>query len=282
MAIEQEIKITAPKIPTPVAVHDGLWTKCKKCEHIIYNKALEENFKVCPKCGYYFRMGAKERISLLCEPKTFKEFDESMTSVNVLNFPDYTKKLESSRKKMKMNEAVITGEGQMGPHNIIIGVLDFDFRGGSMGSVVGEKITRAVETAIKKKYPVIIVSASGGARMEEGIFSLMQMAKTSAALAELAKEGLPYISVMVDPTTGGVTASFAMLGDINVAEPKALIGFAGPRVIEQTIREKLPHGFQLSEFVLQHGMVDLIVERKEMKNTLIKLLNFLYKPKNVK
>ena len=203
MAIEQEIKTPAPEVPTPVAVHDGLWTKCRKCEVIIYAKELEKNAYVCPKCGYYFRMSAYERIDLLCEPKSFKELDASMRSVDVLNFPDYARKLEASRKKLKMNEALVSGEGQMGPHKIVICVLDFSFRGGSMGSVVGEKITRAVEYAIKKKLPVIIVSASGGARMEESIFSLMQMAKTSAALALLSKAGLPFISVLVDPTTGG-------------------------------------------------------------------------------
>ncbi|OGS20138.1 MAG: acetyl-CoA carboxylase subunit beta [Elusimicrobia bacterium RIFOXYA2_FULL_39_19] len=259
----------------PAAAPHGLWVKCKPCEHIIYTKELIANAKICPKCGYYFRMTARERISLLTEPESFKEYDVEMKSVNRLNFPDYTKRYEGARKKMSMNECLVSGEAMLGEHKIVICVLDFDFMGGSMGSVCGEKITRAVEKAIKKECPVIIVSASGGARMQEGIFSLMQMAKTSAALAELSKAGLPFISIMVDPTTGGVTASFAMLGDINMAEPKALIGFAGPRVIEQTIREKLPAGFQLSEFVQNHGMIDIIVTRKEMKSTLNKLLTFL-------
>ncbi|OGS17776.1 MAG: acetyl-CoA carboxylase subunit beta [Elusimicrobia bacterium RIFOXYA2_FULL_50_26] len=248
----------------------GLWTKCKKCEQIIFNKDLEENLKVCPKCGYYFRLGARERINQLIEDKTFTEHDADMIPGDPLSFPDYAKR----SRAYSIKEAVVTGEGKLGGFGVMIAVMDFEFMGGSMGSVVGEKITRACEKAIAKKLPFIIVSSSGGARMQEGIFSLMQMAKTSAALARLADEGLPFISIPTDPTTGGVTASFAMLGDVIVSEPRALIGFAGPRVIEQTIRQQLPEGFQLSEFLVQHGMVDIVVERKEMKNTLIKLLTF--------
>ncbi|OGS35756.1 MAG: acetyl-CoA carboxylase subunit beta [Elusimicrobia bacterium RIFOXYB2_FULL_49_7] len=248
----------------------GLWTKCKKCEQIIFNKDLEENLKVCPKCGYYFRLGARERIKQLIEDKTFVEYDTDMTPGDPLSFPDYAKR----SRAYAIKEAVVTGEGKLGDFDVIIAVMDFEFMGGSMGSVVGEKITRACEKAIAKKLPFIIVSASGGARMQEGIFSLMQMAKTSAALARLADEGLPFISIPTDPTTGGVTASFAMLGDVIVSEPRALIGFAGPRVIEQTIRQQLPEGFQLSEFLMQHGMVDIVVERREMKSTLMKLLTF--------
>ena len=248
----------------------GLWTKCKKCEQIIFNKDLEENLKVCPKCGYYFRLGARERINQLIEDKTFTEHDADMIPGDPLSFPDYAKR----SRAYSIKEAVVTGEGKLGGFGVMIAVMDFEFMGGSMGSVVSEKITRACEKAIAKKLPFIIVSSSGGARMQEGIFSLMQMAKTSAALARLADEGLTFISIPTDPTTGGVTASFAMLGDVIVSEPRALIGFAGPRVIEQTIRQQLPEGFQLSEFLVQHGMVDIVVERKEMKNTLIKLLTF--------
>jgi acetyl-CoA carboxylase carboxyl transferase subunit beta len=249
----------------------GVWTKCKKCEQIIYRKELHKNLNVCPKCGYYFRLSAKERIGQLTEPKSFIEFDEKLRPVDPLCFPDYAKRA----KTYSTHEAIVTGEGRIGVHDVVIAVLEFGFMGGSMGSVVGEKIARAAEYAIAKKYPFIIVSASGGARMQEGILSLMQMAKTSAALAKLSQKNIPYISILTDPTTGGVTASFAMLGDINIAEPKALIGFAGPRVIEQTIRQQLPAGFQLSEFLLEHGMVDIIVERKNLKDTLIKIFDFL-------
>lgn len=255
-------------------VSENLWTKCKKCEQIIYNKELEENLYICPKCGYYFRLTAMKRIELLLNQESFKEYDKEMQSVDVLKFPEYTEKLMQSSKKSRLNEAVITGEGKIGNHNVVVCVLAFDFMGGSMGSVVGEKITRAIEAAVKKKLPVVIVSASGGARMQESIFSLMQMAKTSAAVARLHVAGLPCISILTDPTSGGVTASFAMLGDINIAEPNSFIGFAGPRVIHQTIRQKLPEGFQSAEFVLQHGMLDAIIERKNLKSCIEKLLLF--------
>lgn len=255
-------------------IPDGLWTKCKKCEHIIYQKTLEENMMICPKCGYYFRLNARERIRQLVEPGSFKEYDAKLLPGDPLDFPDYKKRISAYAGA----EAIVTGEARIGNRRTVIGVMNFEFMGGSMGSVVGEKIVRAVENAIKKKLPLIIVSSSGGARMQEGILSLMQMGKTSAALARLGEKKLPYISVLTDPTTGGVSASFAMLGDVIVAEPKALIGFAGPRVIEQTIRQQLPEGFQLSEFLLEHGMIDIIVERKDLKNTLVKLLDLLSAP----
>ncbi|HBU69956.1 MAG TPA: acetyl-CoA carboxylase carboxyl transferase subunit beta [Elusimicrobia bacterium] len=248
----------------------GLWTKCKKCEQIIFNKDLEGNLKVCPKCGYYFRLNARERINMLSDAGTFTELDADMLPGDPLGFPDYAKRSRS----YKVKEALVSGVCEIDGCKTAIAVMDFDFMGGSMGSVVGEKITRACEHAIENKLPFIIVSSSGGARMQEGIYSLMQMAKTSAALARLSDHGLAFISLLTDPTTGGVSASYAMLGDVIVAEPKALIGFAGPRVIEQTIRQKLPEGFQLSEFVLEHGMVDVISERKDMKNTIANLLKF--------
>jgi acetyl-CoA carboxylase carboxyl transferase subunit beta len=266
--------MVGPKSNTRKEIPEGLWTKCRKCEQIIFQKELEENFMICPKCGYYFRLNARERIAQLAEPNSFREYDRDMKSVDPLNFPDYGRKLAA---KTQAGDAVTTGEAKIGRHKVILGVMNFEFMGGSMGSVVGEKLTRAIEKALKKKLPLIIVSSSGGARMQEGILSLMQMAKTSAALALLAEKNIPYISVLADPTTGGVAASYSMLGDIIVAEPKALIGFAGPRVIEQTIRQQLPEGFQLAEFVQDHGMVDIIADRKEMKNTLVRILDFFAK-----
>jgi len=253
-------------------IPEGLWAKCKKCEQIIYQKKLDENFRICPKCGYYFRLNAGERIDQLFEKGSFKELGANIVSIDSLKFPDYTKRLNSYGAH---KDAVVTGEAMIGSHDVAVCVMDFEYMGGSMGSAVGEKIVRTVELAIDKNLPVIIVSASGGARMQEGILSLMQMGKTSAALALLAEKKLPYISILTDPTTGGVAASFAMLGDIIVAEPNALIGFAGPRVIEQTIRQKLPDGFQLSEFLLSHGIVDVISERKDLKATVIRLLDYL-------
>ena len=249
----------------------GVWTKCKICEQIIFQKELDENFQICPKCGYYFRLGSLERIGQLTEAGSFKEIDGGLASSDPLVFPDYGIKL---KKAAHLKDAITTGEAMIGKHPVVRGVMDFSFMGGSMGSVVGEKIVRAAEKAVKKKCGLIIVSASGGARMQEGMFSLMQMAKTSAALAMLGEHGLPYIAVLADPTTGGVTASFAMLGDVIIAEPKALIGFAGPRVIEQTIRQQLPEGFQLSEFLEAHGMVDIISERKDLKSNIIKVLDY--------
>jgi acetyl-CoA carboxylase carboxyl transferase subunit beta len=251
---------------------DGLWTKCKKCEQILLKKDFEENFMVCQKCGHYARLNAWKRIEFTVDKESFKEINANVKSVDFLNFPGYADKIAAS----KSGDAVITGEAKIDGRSVVIAVMDFEFMGGSMGSVVGEKIVRAVEKAIEKKEHFIIVCASGGARMQEGIVSLMQMGKTSAALAKLAENGLAYISVLTDPTTGGVAASYAMLGDINIAESKALIGFAGPRVIEQTIKQQLPEGFQLSEFLEKHGMVDIVVERKNLKDTLSKLLKFFY------
>jgi acetyl-CoA carboxylase carboxyl transferase subunit beta len=259
------------------AIPAGVWTKCEKCEQIIYNKELEENFKICPKCGAHFRLNARERIKYLFDEGSFKEFGESVHPMDPLRFVDiqpYSVRLSQTQKKTGQTDACIVGEGSIDSHEIIAALLDFDFMGGSMGSVVGEKVTLAIEKSIKSKVPLLVVSASGGARMQESILSLMQMAKTSAALAKLDEAGIPFISLLTDPTTGGVTASFAMLGDLIIAEPKALIAFAGPRVIEQTIRQQLPEGFQLSEFLLSHGMIDAIIERKDLKKYLSDILTF--------
>jgi acetyl-CoA carboxylase carboxyl transferase subunit beta len=257
-----------------VKIPEGLWVKCDNCKEIIYRKEVEKNFKVCPKCDYHFRITASERLPYLVDENSFLEFEDGLSPKDALSFKDYKDKLKSSRKKTGLKDAVISGEAKIGGRPVQIVVMDFNFMGGSMGSVVGEKITRAVERAIEKKTPFIAVSASGGARMQEGILSLMQMAKTSAATARLADAGLPYISILTDPTFGGVTASFAMLGDIIIAEPKTLIGFAGPRVIEQTIKQQLPPGFQRAEFLLEHGMIDMIVSRKDLHGTLAKILEF--------
>lgn len=256
----------------------GLWTKCNGCSEIIYTKELVRNLKVCPKCNYHFKLSSAERLELICDRHTFESIDINLRSNDPLNFKDkkkYKDKLKEAEKKSGQTDAVITGKARVEGKRIMLGVLDFAFMGGSMGIVVGEKLARLVEGGTIERIPVIIVSASGGARMQEGILSLMQMAKVSASLSRLAEQKIPYISVLTDPTTGGVAASFAMLGDIIIAEPGALIGFAGPRVIEQTIRSKLPEGFQRSEFLLEHGMVDLIVERKNLKATLAKILGLL-------
>ena len=258
-----------------VQMPEGLWTKCKNCEEIIYSKEIERNLNVCPKCDYHFRISARERIDLVIDEGTFNETDPNMASVDFLKFKDskkYVDRIKAAVAKNGGGDAVVTGSGLMNGQEVVVAVFDFAFLGGSMGSVVGEKITRAIELGLEKKAPVMVFSSSGGARMQESILSLMQMAKTSAALAKLKKAGIPFISVLTDPTTGGVTASFAMLGDLNVAEPKALIGFAGPRVIEQTIRQQLPEGFQRSEYLLDHGMVDMIVSRQEMKARLSQAL----------
>lgn len=250
----------------------GKWVKCDACKEILYKEEVHKNLSVCPSCGKHFRISARRRISQIIDEGTFEEINDNMQTIDPLNFDGYIKKLETLKEKTKINEAVKTGYGKINGNSVIIAVMDGNFMMGSMGSVVGEKITLAIEEAINRRLPFIIFCVSGGARMQEGIISLMQMAKTSVALAKLSKEGLLYISVLTDPTTGGVTASFAMLGDIIIAEPKALIGFAGPRVIEQTIKQKLPEGFQKSEFLLEHGFIDMIVERKDMKNTLAKLI----------
>ena len=258
---------------------EGLWTKCEECCETLYNKTLEENFKVCPKCNYHFVLGSYERIHTIIDAGTFEESDKDMISVDPLDFKGpktYKDKLNQDREATQLKDAVITGGGFINKKAVIIAVTDSRFIMGSMGSVVGEKITRAIEAATKKKLPVIIISGSGGgARMYEGIYSLMQMSKTCAALAYHRKSKLPYISILTNPTMAGIMASFAGVGDIIIAEPKALIGFTGPRVIEQTIRQKLPHGFQRSEFLLEHGLIDMIVQRKEMKDSLSKLLDYL-------
>ncbi len=263
-----------------VKVPEGLWTKCSNCSEVILSKDIEENLNVCPKCSFHFRVSARKRLAILLDEGTFVEHDANMVSVDFLEFKDsksYQSRIDAAVAKGGSKDAIICGNGKLSGIPVQIGVFDFSFMGGSMGSVVGEKITRAIERGIEQHTPVIVVSASGGARMQESILSLMQMAKTSAALAKLKAKGLPFVSILTDPTTGGVTASFAMLGDINMAEPRALIGFAGPRVIEQTIRQKLPEGFQRAEYLLDHGMVDLIVERKDMKQTLANILSMLYR-----
>jgi acetyl-CoA carboxylase carboxyl transferase subunit beta len=280
-------KSKAPIAPVDikkVQMPEGLWTKCKNCEEIIYSKEIERNLNVCPKCDYHFRISARERISLVIDEGTFTETDAKMSSVDFLKFKDtkkYGDRIKAAVKKSGGGDAIITGSGLMNGQEVAVAVFDFGFMGGSMGSVVGEKVTRAIELGLEKKAPVLIFSSSGGARMQESILSLMQMAKSSAALAKLKKAGLPFISVLTDPTTGGVTASFAMLGDLNIAEPRALIGFAGPRVIEQTIRQKLPEGFQRSEYLLEHGMVDMIISRQEMKAKLSQVLRIFTRQMSV-
>lgn len=256
-------------------VDDNKWKKCNKCNEIIYNEDLKNNLNICPKCGNYFRLTAFERIELLIDEGTFVEEDIMLNSKDYLNFPGYKEKLEKARESSRMLDAVIRGTGLMNGIKVSIATMDFSFMGGSMGSVVGEKITNALEQGLKENIPVVIVSSSGGARMQEGILSLMQMAKTSAAVKRLNEAGIPFISVPVDPTTGGVTASFAMLGDVIITEPKTLIAFAGPRVIEQTVNQKLPEGFQRAEFLLEKGMIDIISERKNLKNTITKVLEKL-------
>ena len=263
--------------PKKVNIAEGLWIKCDSCKEIMYRAEVERAGRVCPKCRYPFRIGARERIALLTDPGTFEEHQTGLTSADPLRFKDskkYPDRVKAARQKTGFEDAVVSGIARIDGLPAVLCVFEFTFLGGSMGSVVGEKLTRAIELGIDKALPVIIVSASGGARMQEGILSLMQMAKTSAALERLAEARLPYISVLTDPTTGGVTASFAMLGDVIMAEPRALIGFAGPRVIAETIRQPLPEGFQRSEFLLEHGQLDLVVERKDLKDTLRRLLVF--------
>ena len=250
----------------------GKWVKCDNCKEILYKEELHKNLSVCPNCGKHFRLSARRRIKQIADEGTFEEIGKDILTEDPLHFEGYMKKVETLREKTKIEEAVKCGICEIEGQKVVLGVMDGNFLMGSMGRAVGERITLAIETAIKKKLPLIMFCVSGGARMQEGIVSLMQMAKTSAAIAKLNEKGLLYISVLTDPTTGGVTASFASLGDIILAEPKALIGFAGPRVIEQTIKQKLPKGFQSSEFLLEHGFIDKIVERKDMKETLAKLI----------
>ena len=250
----------------------GKWVKCDKCKEILYKEDLHKNFSVCPNCGKHFRLSARRRIKQIVDEGTFVEIAENILTKDPLQFEGYLKKVESLKQKTKIQEAVKCGIGEIYGEKAVLAVMDSNFMMGSMGSAVGERITIAIETAIQEKLPLVIFCVSGGARMQEGIISLMQMAKTSAAISKLNEAGLLYISVLTDPTTGGVTASFASLGDIILAEPDALIGFAGPRVIEQTIRQTLPEGFQKSEFLLEHGFIDKIVERKDMKETIAKLI----------
>jgi acetyl-CoA carboxylase carboxyl transferase subunit beta len=257
-------------------VPEGLWVKCPSCSEVIYNKDLAATIHVCPKCAHHFRIGAAERLRMLFDG-TWQEYDRDLQSTDPLAFVDtkpYRKRLDATIAATGMKDAVICATGQIDGIETSVAAMEYTFIGGSMGVVVGEKITRAIERGIDRRLPVVIVSSSGGARMMEGALSLMQMAKISAALARLDRARLPYVSVLTDPTTGGVTASFAMLGDVNIAEPKALIGFAGPRVIEQTIRQKLPEGFQRSEFLLERGMLDLVVDRRELKAAIARVLRF--------
>jgi acetyl-CoA carboxylase carboxyl transferase subunit beta len=255
-------------------IPEGLWTKCEKCSTMLYDKDLDENLKVCQQCGFHFTLGARERIHSLVETCSFEEMDAGMTSVDPLQFPGYPKKIADYQKSSGAKEAVITGIGKIGAHRVALGVMDFKFLAGSMGSVVGEKLTRLIEAGTEKGLPVIIVSTSGGARMYEGMFSLMQMAKTCGALAYHARARLPYISVLTDPTYAGVMASYASVGDLIIAEPGAMIGFAGPRVIKDTTQSELPAGFQTAEFLLDHGLIDAIVPRKELKDRLAYYIHF--------
>jgi len=262
---------------TKARMPEGLWVKCDHCKEIIYKQELERNADVCPRCQHHFRIGARARIDLLVDPGTFEERNATLRSLDPLNFKDhrsYPDRIKAAKKATGMDEAVLSGIARIGGHRVSLCALEFGFMGGSMGSAVGEKVTRAIEEAVAERMPFLAISCSGGARMQESVLSLMQMAKTSAALARLARARLPYLSILSDPTTGGVTASYAMLGDINIAEPNALIGFAGPRVIQDTIRQELPPGFQRAEFLLNHGFVDMIVERKTMRQTIIRLLDF--------
>lgn len=263
----QQEEEKTPNIP------NGMWIKCDSCGKVLYKKDLEENVKVCSSCGKYFRMNARERLELIIDTGTFRELDTDIKTVNPLDFKGYEDKIRQSKEVSQLDEAVITGFGKIFGEDVVIGVMDSNFMMGSMGSVVGEKITRAIETATENRLPVIICTASGGARMQEGMFSLLQMAKTSAAIGRHNEEGLLYIPILTDPTTGGVIASFAMLGDIIISEPGTLIGFAGRRVIEQTIKQKLPEDFQSAEFLLEHGFLDKIVERKDLKKTLYKIID---------
>ena len=268
--IEYEEESTEKEHRSDIPV--GMWVKCSKCKEILYKDDLHKNYSICPNCGNHFRLSSRRRVDQIIDKGTFEEFDLNVTTDNPLHMDDYVKKLETLREKTGLDEAVKCGIGNINSEKVVLCVMDSNFMMGSMGKVVGEKIAYSIEKAIELKLPVIIFCASGGARMQEGIVSLMQMAKTSAAVKKLHKEGLLYISVLTDPTYGGVTASFASLGDIILAEPNAMIGFAGPRVIKQTIGQDLPEGFQTAEFLLEHGFVDKVVNRKEMKETLYKLL----------
>lgn len=277
---KKKTTMTIPSTDAKNDVPEGIMTKCPKCKHIILTKDLMKTMKVCPKCDHHLKMTAYERVNCLFDEGSFESMDDHLKTENPLNFPGYTEKVESDAKKTGLNEAVLTGTGKIDGHVVVVAIMDSHFRMGSMGSVVGEKITRAIEKATGLGIPLIIFSASGGARMQEGVLSLMQMAKTSVALKRYAEKGLLFISVMTHPTTGGISASFASVGDINIAEPKALIGFAGRRVIEQTVREKLPDDFQTAEFLLEHGQLDAVVHRAEMKKILSRILRLHVKGGN--
>ncbi|HXV78135.1 MAG TPA: acetyl-CoA carboxylase, carboxyltransferase subunit beta [Candidatus Polarisedimenticolaceae bacterium] len=274
-------KEKTPKLPQTerrLKVPEGLWVKCAACKELVYKKEVSRNANVCPKCNYHFRIGSHERLAMLLDDSRFDEFDQDIAPKDALGFVDtkpYAKRIEEYQAKTEMRDAFVSATGTIGGFPVIVGVMEYAFMGGSMGSVVGEKVTRCAERALEERVPLVVVSCSGGARMQEGALSLMQMAKISAALARLDEAGLPFISILTDPTTGGVTASFAMLGDLNLAEPRALIGFAGPRVIEQTIRQTLPEGFQRSEFLLEHGMLDMVVDRARMRDVLIEAFRFM-------
>ena len=265
---------TAKNITNKVDIPIGKWIKCDKCKEILYKETVRNNYSICPNCGAYFRMHINKRLETIIDKNTFERFDLNIDTTNPLNLEEYEKKIKGLREKTSLQEAVSCGTGKINGENVVICIMDSGFFMGSMGIVVGEKITYAIEKAIELKYPLIIFCVSGGARMQEGIISLMQMAKTTSAISKLNKAGILYISVLTDPTYGGVTASFASLADIILAEPKAMIGFAGKRVIEQTIGQVLPEEFQTSEFLLEHGFIDKIVERKELKDTLYKLIQF--------
>ncbi len=274
--IEEQHKDEERKVKT-----EGIFVKCLECESPLYKRELKESLHVCTHCGYHFRFDARSRLDSLFDAGEYEKLDEEVMSADPLEFIDtkpYIERIEAAKKSSGLPEAIVSGTGKVGGHLVYAGAMSMDFIGGSMGSAVGEKITRLIERAMKMHGAVVIFAASGGARMQEGTLSLMQMAKISAALAQLHDARLPFVSVLTDPTTGGVTASFAMLGDVIIGEPKALIGFAGPRVIEQTIRQKLPKGFQRSEFLLEHGMLDMVVDRREMRDTIIRLLDFMMNP----
>jgi len=270
-----------PQTERRLKMPEGLWVKCAACKEMVYKKEVLRNANVCPKCNYHFRIGSRERIEMLVDDGHYEEFDHDISPRDALEFVDtkpYSKRLDQYQQQTGLRDAFISCVGRIGGHPVVLGVIEYGFMGGSMGSVVGEKVTRCAERALQEQVPLIVFSCSGGARMQEGALSLMQMAKISSALARLDDAGFPFVSVLTDPTTGGVTASFAMLGDLNLAEPRALIGFAGPRVIEQTIRQTLPDGFQRSEFLLEHGMIDMIVERTRLRGVLIAFLAFTGAP----
>jgi acetyl-CoA carboxylase carboxyl transferase subunit beta len=277
-------KEKTPKQPAAerrLRMPEGLWVKCSACKEMVYKKEVVRNTNVCPKCNYHFRIGSRARLQMLMDDGRYEEFDTDIGPVDALEFEDtkrYADRIEEYQKRTGLKDGFISSTGKLGGRPIVAGVMEYGFMGGSMGSVVGEKVTRCAERALAEGCPLIVVSCSGGARMQEGALSLMQMAKISAVLARLDEAGLPFISILTDPTTGGVTASFAMLGDLNIAEPRALIGFAGPRVIEQTIRQKLPDGFQRSEFLLEHGMIDMVIDRSQLRDVLIRVLSFMTAP----